>query len=136
MYSSWTCLMVEKGPGLLSSEVSAALQVAACDLYFKRWDKMRIEGDVCVGTIETEWKTFSVSARTGILFRAKVETETGGYKVNFLLAKKDLEKGANALRKKHDEESLMRREAAERFPVEELYQFDDPQPPRSNHTLH
>ena len=43
MYDSWTCLSVERGPGMLSDEVRNLLKAAACDLYIKKWDSMHIE---------------------------------------------------------------------------------------------
>lgn len=136
MYDSWTCLMVERGPGLISEEVRLALKIAACDLYLRQWEKMRIVNDVCDGIIETDWRTFVVHTRSGFLFRARIENVTGGYQVNFLFNQKDLERGSDVLRKKYEEDGVVWNQAGEPFPIEELYQFGDSQVPRGNHTLH
>lgn len=115
--------MVEKGPGLLDERVRIGLKKAACELHLRGWDKMNmIDSKVCTGTIETEWKTFSVGARSGVLFKAQITEETGDYKVNFLLNTRDLERGAEVLREMEEGGDMWVR-STERFPVPELYEF-------------
>jgi len=122
---SWTCLLVEKGPGMLDDAVRTALKVAACDLHLKRWDTMHIMSDVCEGIIATSWSTHTVGARAGVLFRAEVDAEAGLYRVNFLLNIKDLERGAELLKAREDEEEEYWVQNPVRIPVAELYMFED-----------
>jgi hypothetical protein len=126
MYDSWTCLSVEKGPGTISDEVRNTLKAAACDLYLKKWDEMRLENDLVSGTIKTEWDTHMVGGRSGVLFRAQVDCEDGtDYKVNFLFNKKDLEQGAQIIRQMEEHEGGDWADAPARIPCPELYRFYD-----------
>ncbi len=121
-YDSWTCLMVEKGPAMITGEVRSALKFAACDLHYKKWDSMRIVGnDACDGLIETDWKSYTVGARSGILFRAQLSAESG----DFLFNQKDLDRGAEVIREMEERKGEDWRTAEGRIPVPELYQFDD-----------
>ena len=124
-HDSWTCLMVQKGPGIIDDDVRAALKMAACDLYLNKWDRMNIVNDVCNGVIETKWDTHSVGARSGVLFRTQIDSETGNYMVNFLFSTKDLERGADILREMKEQEGSGLAVASGRFPCEALYQFYD-----------
>ena len=124
-YDSWTCLMVEKGPGMIADKVCAALKMAACDLHLKKWDRMHIVSDVCDGIIETAWDTHSVGARSGVLFRTQIGSETGDYMVNFLLNTNDLERGAEVLREMEERGEEVWGIAASPFPCEALYRFYD-----------
>lgn len=123
-YDSWTCLMVEKGPGMLDDDVRTALKKAACHLQYKRWDRMHIESDVCGGLIETAWKTHVVGSRPGVLFRAQIEGEEEDYFVNFLLSVDDLERGAHVLREEEREGNVWA-DSSTSFPCEDLYRFEN-----------
>ena len=123
--NSWTCLMVEKGPGIISDEVANALMIAACDLYLKKWDTMHIVSDVCEGIIETSWNTQMVGIRSGILFRTEIVSDTGPYQVNFLLSIEDLERGAEALREMEERSGIPWGFSTETYPIPELYEFHD-----------
>lgn len=124
-YDSWTCLMVDRGPGMLAEEVRAALKMAACDLYLNRLERMRVATEVCSGYIETGWETHSVGARSGILFRTQIDCEQGDYHVNFLLSVGDLERGAGRLRDRIERGEYAVGTSEERFPCEALYEFHD-----------
>src|SRR3989338_10824593 len=113
---SWTCLMVEKGPGMIPDEVRAALKMAACDLHLKRWDKMHIVSDVCEGIIETAWETQTVGTRSGVLFRTQLGCEAGEYLVNFLLSVDDLTRGAEIIRETEERGVGVWGRSEERFP--------------------
>lgn len=125
MYDSWTCLSVERGPGMLSDEVRNLLKAAACDLYIKKWDSMHIENDVASGVIKTAWESHVVGGRSGVLFRARVDSKDGtDYQVNFLLSTEDLERGAEHIRTMREKESGAWEDAPGRVPCEALYQFE------------
>ncbi len=130
MYDSWTCLAVVRGPGVLPDNVILVLKMAACDLQRRQQERMTILNDVCEGVIETEWKTFSVNTRSGVLFKTEIESDKGKYWVNFLLSKSDLERGAEILRERFDEGSEIGINQPEPFPVAELYEFADMRPPK------
>ncbi len=126
-YDSWTCLMVEKGPGIITGEVRAALKMAACDLQRKKWDRMHIQSDVCGGLIETAWKTHAVGSRSGILFRAQIDGDSAnGYMVNFLTSiAEDLKRCADVLHEMEERGEEKWSAAQSPFPCEALYRFDD-----------
>ena len=126
MNDSWTCLMVENGPGMISDRVRTALKLAACDLHLKKWDQMHIVSDIVEGVIKTEWKTHLVGVRPGVLFRAQIDCEDGtDYKINFLLNEDDLEHGAKVLREMEERAGGDWQTSSTRFPVPELYQSYD-----------
>lgn len=133
-FDSWTCLMVEKGPGTIDDSVRSALKLAACDLNLQKYDRMKIVSDVCDGIIETEWNTYTVGTRSGVLFRAEIDAPAGSYKVNFLLHTADLERGAAILRDMEERGigEWVRNEG--KIPCDALYHFHDLQGPRR--TLH
>ena len=122
---SWTCLMVEKGPGMISDDVRAALKMAACDLHRKKWDRMHIVSDVCDGIIETAWDTHMVGSRSGVLFRTQIGSEAGEYHVNFLLNTEDLERGAEVLREMEERGEQVWGTSPAPFPCPALYRFYD-----------
>ena len=124
-YDSWTCLMVEKGPGVLTDEIRAVLKMAACELHLKQWDRMHIHSEVCEGVIETAWATKVVGARSGVLFRTQIDSEEGEYLVNFLLNDDDLERGAEFLRELREAGAAPTGVAEEPFPCRDLYRFYD-----------
>lgn len=124
-YDSWTCLMVEKGPSMLNDDVRAALKMAACDLHLKRWERMHIVNDVCDGIIQTNWTTHVVGARSGVLFRAHIDSGTGEYKVNFLLGTTDLERGAELIRQREERGEGVWKSSEGRIPCDALYEFYD-----------
>lgn len=123
MYDSWTCLMVDKGPGVLDEEVCDTLRIAACDLHLHRFDRMKITGGTCEGVIQTEWTTHVVGSRSGVLFRAQIFVEDGDYFVNFLLHENDLTRGADVLRKMRENGDGAWVRIPGMIPVQELYEF-------------
>ncbi len=133
MHDSWTCLMVEKGPGILPDDVRVALEAAACNLHLNKTDSMHFSSNVCNGIIESPWKTYAVGARSGILFKAQIESDAGDYLVNFLLNTTCLDEGRDFL--KRLEENLkgtwIPRDG--HLPVEALYQFQDLAPSTKLH---
>lgn len=124
-YDSWTCLMVEKGPGMITDQVRAVLKMAARDLHLKKWDRMHIVSDVCDGIIETTWESHVVGTRSGVLFRTQIGSEQGDYMVNFLLNTDDLNRGVEVLREMEERGLEAWGTASERFPCPELYRFYD-----------
>lgn len=124
MYDSWTCLMVEKGPGILDDTISDALKLAACELAYRKLDRMKMLNDVCDGVIQTEWKSHVVGSRSGILFRAQITESSGDYFVNFLLSEDDLARGADIIREARESaESRPWKRSRRRVPIPELYEF-------------
>ena len=124
-YDSWTILMVKNGPGLIADGVRNSLKAAACNLTLKKWDKMHIVNDHCTGRIQTAWTTHNVGGRSGVLFRAQVESDDGEYLVNFLLSTEDLERGAEILRKMEEGGQGMWADGSGQIPCPELYEFYD-----------
>lgn len=123
---SWSCIMVEDGPGTISDEVRMALKMAACELYLDKLDRKLIDNEVCDGVIETAWKTKLVGTRSGVLFHAHiVGYTTDGYKVNFLLETADLDRGADYLRELKERESLPFDRGLGLAPCPDLYEFHD-----------
>ncbi len=122
MYDSWTCILVQDGPGVLDEDVCAALKLAACDLALRKLDRMRISLDVCEGIIQTEWRTHVVGTRSGVLFRAQITEDTGDYFVNFLLHEDDLKRGADYISEVREKRYSMTT-AEGTLPVPELYIF-------------
>jgi hypothetical protein len=126
MYDSWTCLLVQNGPGLLAESVRTALKDAACDLYHKKWDRMKMtNNDHCTGVIETDWKSYTLGARSGFLFKARITEESGDYLVNFLYHSRDLKRGAELLEKR-EQENVRWIANEETVPLPELYDFSNP----------
>jgi hypothetical protein len=123
---SWTCLMVENGPGTISDEIRAALTMAACELHLSGKDKMMMDSGVCEGIIQTAWTTHMVGMRSGVLFRAHVTDDTAdGYKVNFLINTDDLSLGADLLRRLKDTGETPWGRGFGQVPCPELHQFYD-----------
>lgn len=122
---SWTCLMVEKGPGLITDEMRTTLKAAACNLHLQRLDRLPVKSGVCDGVIQTEWKTYMVGPSGGVLFRAQVFADTGDYSVNFLLGQKDLEAGAAMLREIEEGSPGAWNMGEGTLPVPELYWFQN-----------
>jgi hypothetical protein len=128
MYDSWTCVMIDKGPGVLEDDVRDSLKLSACELAVNKLDRMQMSTPVCDGVIQTEWKSHNIGSRSGILFRAQITSESGDYKVNFLLSEDDLKRGAKILRasRKQNKKSAQRWEhTTGTLPLEELYDFRD-----------
>lgn len=126
MRDSWSCLSVEKGPGMVSDEVRNALISAACDLHLKKWDETRIENEIISGIIKTEWKTYVVGGRSGVLFRAQVDCEDGNdYQINFLFHEDDLKRGAEVIRQMEKERGEAWDDIPAPIPCSELYRFED-----------
>lgn len=120
---SWTCLMVEKGPGIVSDEIRNALKIAACRLRLDKVTAARIVSNVCSGYIETDNSYHMVGTRGGILFKTQVSGDGGDYKVNFLLGEDDLDRGAAFLEElEEDDNSIWIREPGE-IPIPELQRF-------------
>jgi hypothetical protein len=116
--------MVEDGPGLIPDHVRRALKIAACYLHLHKLDEMPISKSLCAGFIKTKWSSHMVGNRAGILFKSSVALEEGEYRVNFLLNQRDLERGAETLRRYENEEAQWNF-AFDEAPVEALYEFED-----------
>jgi len=126
MYDSWSCLTVEKGPGLISDEIRTVLKIAACNLNLKRQDRMQITHDICDGILQTGWDTHVVGGRSGVLFRAQIGCDTAeGYRVNFLLSEEDLKRGADVLREMEERGSPVWGLSEGRISCDALYIFYD-----------
>ncbi len=123
-FDSWTCVMVDKGPGILDECVQLSLKVAACELHLEGFDQKLISNDVCTGLIKTTWSTHMLGTRAGILFKAQIDNEAGEYFVNFLLSSEDLKTGGELIRKLKEEPVYMVRGRGT-VPVEDLYRFED-----------
>lgn len=125
-YDSWTCLMVQNGPGMLPDEVRAELKLFACRMQHGHTDEMYMRGKHCNGLLKTDWGSFSVGSRSGILFKAHFDWKGGECQVNFLLGEEDLLAGARLI-----EEALERGDDGTwemidgTIPVPELYKFLD-----------
>ncbi len=117
--------MVQKGPGMITDDIRAALKMAACDLHLKKWDRMHIVSDICDGIIETSWDTHTVGTRSGVLFRTQIGSDKGEYMVNFLLNTDDLERGAEVLREMEEKGEAVWGKSAAPFPCPALYRFYD-----------
>lgn len=124
MADSWTCIMVEKGPGILPEDVKLSLKVAACELHLKGLDQMLISDKHCMGLIKTEWKTILYGERSGVLFKSQIDSEAGTYHVNFLLNRTDLETGGELIRRLK-EDPMIAFMGTGHLPIEELHQFED-----------
>jgi hypothetical protein len=123
---SWTILFVDKGPGMIEDSVKDALKMSACLLQVKRVDRMRISTSVCTGVIETEWKTYVVGGRSGVLFSAQVDSDKGEYQVNFLLNEDDLQRGGEVIKEMEEGRGKLRYATRMgKLPVDELYKFHD-----------
>lgn len=96
---SWTCLMVGKGLSYIDEDVRNTLKAGGCDMYLRKVDKLSFSNDFCAGTIQTSWDTQMVGIRSGVFFEAVITTDSGDCQVNFLINTKDLERGAETLRK-------------------------------------
>lgn len=107
MADSWSCVTVEKGPGLLDDAICAALKKAACALSLKGLDAMIFKEKICEGRIETEWKSFSFGTRNGILFRTEVDADGASFRVNFLLNRQDLERGEEVIREQEEGDCVL-----------------------------
>jgi len=120
---------------MISDMVRNTLKGAACDLYLKKWDEMRIENDVISGIIKTEWTTHTVGTQSGILFRAQIDCEDGiDYKVNFLFHERDLERGANVIQQMAEQTDGVWVDSPIPIPCAELYKFENLRgPSRSIH---
>lgn len=115
--------MVQRGPGIISDAVRAALTVAACRLQLNRHDSSRISSEVCDGYIETAWDTQLVGTRSGVLFKAQLDCDEGTYQVNFLLSEDDLESGAAELERMSLEDEGEWVQGDGQIPVPALYEF-------------
>lgn len=127
---SWTCLMVGKGPGMLTEGVMTVLKAAACDLHRNGVERMKLDHNLCMGFIQTEWNTHTVGSRSGVLFHCQIESEAGEYFVNFLLNTKDLEAGADILRQLEEAGESGWGIGIGTLPIPKLYEFRDLRPHR------
>lgn len=135
-FKSWTCVMVQKGPGIIPEDICNHLQFAACDLQLRRADRMKIVGDgPCNGIIETDWQSHLIGTRGGILFRAQVDGEEGEYFINFLLSEDDLKHGAKMIMDRCKEKNIDWETTPGKFPLSELYDFRDLKRTRSGQPL-
>jgi hypothetical protein len=123
--------MVENGPGVLDDNICAALKRAACELSLSRRDTMLVSTVVCNGVIKTAWTTQSVGTRSGVLFRAQLESDKGPFKVNFLLSEDDLKRGAELIKEiEEGRTGTYWGKSPGMLPVEALYDFYDLTEPR------
>jgi hypothetical protein len=129
MSNSWTCLMVEKGPGIISDDVRAELTIVACAMSKGRVERQKVNGNYCGGVMTSEWSSHSIGGRSGILFRAQLDGHDGeDYKVNFLLSEDDLKRGVKKLEKRLKENDLGKGNwisGEGKIPIPELYDFYD-----------
>jgi hypothetical protein len=95
---SWTCLFTGRNIGLVDDEMRNVLMIGACTMHIDQVDRIRVQQDVCIAILQTEWKIYSVGARSGVLFYSNVETNHGSGAVNFLLHDKDLKRGGEIIR--------------------------------------
>lgn len=124
-YDSWTCLMVNNGYGPLPDELCAALKLAACNLAVKKQETILMSNNFCTGVLTTKWTSHTVGARSGILFRAHVDTPKGELKVNFLLNEDDLKRGAEVIREMEEGRDGVWVSSFGHIPDEELSRFYD-----------
>lgn len=117
---------------MLDENVMLVLKVAACDLYHDQVERKKIGHALCEGYIQTEWATHAVGTRSGILFHCQIESEGGEYFVNFLLSIKDLEAGADVLRKIAESGRYGVGIGLGTLPIPAFYRFRDLRP----HRLH
>jgi hypothetical protein len=119
--------MVQNGPGVISDKVRTALKVAACELKERELGEIRVSTSVLQGVIKTDWKSYMVGARSGVLFKAHIDHEDGSdYLINFLLNQRDLENGAGIIRQMEEEGGFSwKRILGGQVPVPEFYQFEN-----------
>ena len=130
-FDSWTCLLVQDGPGLLPDQVMQALKAAACTLAINKVDTARIpNSDVCDGLITTEWQTHHVGACSGVLFCTHFDWQGGECRVNFLLSEADLATGAEILKAYEEGLDQSLSIGVGRIPCDELYRFKNLKAPR------
>ncbi len=119
---SWSCVMVDKGPGMIDETTRTALKAAACHLHLQRVERMPVKGKGFDGVVTTEWKTYTLGTTSGVLFRSQIFSVSGDYFVNFLLNRRDLETGSEILRQIEESEPQWQR-GEEAVPIEDLYRF-------------
>ena len=125
-FDSWTCLMVKNGPGMLPDDVCAELRLFACKMQQGHASEMYMRGKHCSGPLKTDWDSFSVGSRSGILFRAHFDWKVGECQVNFLLGEDDLRAGARLIEEAMEKGSDGAWEMIDgTIPVPELYKFLD-----------
>jgi hypothetical protein len=122
---SWSCLMVGRGMRIVNEQLRNILKASACNMHLQKLDRMVIKNDLCDGVMQTEWTSYTVGARSGVLFRSQIECEGGECQINFLLSTKDLEAGASVIRDMEEYADGTWEENFEDFPIPELYQFHD-----------
>ena len=76
---SWSCIMTQNGPGIVSDEIRLTLKAAACQLYAQKVERALIRSNHCGGIIQTEWKTATLGTRTGMVFKSQLEGDQGEY---------------------------------------------------------
>ena len=125
---SWTCVMVQDGPGMLSEAIRLVLQVAAYKLSLDGFDSSRITSTVCEGYIETDWQSHLIGTRGGILFKTILTSEDGDYAVNFIISEDDLAAGKEFIRgvEESDEIAQFASPVGGRIPLDALYELLDP----------
>ena len=123
-HDSWSCLMVQNGPGVIPDSIRTTLKAAACKLKLSGKDTTLIENDACSGIITTAWKTHSVGSISGVLFRSQFDFEGAlDCKVNFLLSVKDLERGVQIIREMEESEPGIWVNSPGKIAVSDLYRF-------------
>lgn len=85
---------------------------------------MSIKSTVCLGRIETDWDSHLVGTRSGMLFRAQIDSEdVQDFKVNFLMSTAALEKGAELIRQIKEGKDRVWARGNGRIPCAPLYDF-------------
>ena len=121
---SWSCLMVQNGPGFIPDSIRTTLKAAACGLKLEGKDTSFIENDACSGIITTAWRTHLVGSISGVLFRSQFDFERASdCKVNFLLSIKDLDRGVALIREMEEREPGIWTNSSGKIPVDDLYKF-------------
>lgn len=118
--------MVKNGPGMLRDEVRDELKLFACRMQQGYVSEMRMRGKYCSGIMKTDWDSFSVGTRAGILFQAQFDWDGGECQVNFLLSEDDLQAGARLIEEAIERGTDGTWESLDGIiPVPELYKFRD-----------
>lgn len=122
---SWSCVSVEKGPGVISDQVRNEVMVMACLLAKDKHDLRKINGNHCGGVISTKWKSYLLGTTSGILFRAQLDGHDGqDYFINFLMPQHLLEEGVRKLKEMEEGGRMPEWMAKEgKLPIPEMYEF-------------
>lgn len=90
MNNPFYCVMIPRGR-LTVSLCNKLFQAARTAVLEKR-EEINLDDPYCWGVVRTEMKNATLGGVTGILFSAKIESETGVVEVTYIIRRKDLEK--------------------------------------------